>query len=544
MLTRFREMDFTSLLGSSKTRAVAAIYFSNASIKIVKVEIEQTEKELELVFVLDLPQELQDYAWIDKADKLAIWLKNSCPWQEFARSTVSAVLEMDRVCLQELSMPPLTDAELEQAIKWDAVQYLPYQEGRYCYGYIKQTSQSEHGQGLKISLLASENRLAEAIILVCRQLRLQLAAITVSSLALQEFAKHQYQSYAVLDIGWEKTNITIFEGLRPVSSESIALGNQNLVALVMERLNLSAAQARSLLESEREVPELQEFESEQAKFCHNLAVQTSLVLERYLLYSDVQFLEALLLFGSLPAVQQTLHKTLTAELNICCSAIEPLAGFYLAEHLHVNTKAYELSVPLGAVLALSKAEQFSIAPLDSHKVDYSYKVCQLLAIGCACLLIGMLAYQFILLNIQQNEASRLSAEYDQLALWRRRSEIVTQLESDSQKRETLSGYLQTNRTAWPQVLLAFGYNIPKGLSIISISRVREEDVYLLRGKAERVEAVGEFINALQKTGIFNSIRLQQLNESGGAQTLHEFLINLKGMGRAYAADMEVSTDRQ
>lgn len=544
MLTRFREMDFTSLLGSSKTRAVAAIYFSNASIKIVKVEIEQTEKELELVFVLDLPQELQDYAWIDKADKLAIWLKNSCPWQEFARSTVSAVLEMDRVCLQELSMPPLTDAELEQAIKWDAVQYLPYQEGSYCYGYIKQTSQSEHGQGLKISLLASENQLAEAVIFVCRQLRFKLAAITVGSLALQEFAKHQYQNYAVLDIGWDKTNITIFEGLRPVSSESIALGNQNLVALVMEQLNLSAAQAKSLLESEREVPELQEFEPERAKFCHNLAVQTSLVLERYLLYSDVQFLEALLLAGSLPAVYPSLHKTLTAELNVGCSAIEPLAGFYLAEHLHVNTKAYELSVPIGAVMALSKAEQFSIAPLDSHKVDYGYKVCQLLAIGCACLLAAMLAYELVLLNIQQNEAGRLSAEYDQLALWRRRSEIVTSLESDSQKRETLSSYLQTNRSAWPQILLAFGYNIPEGLSIISISRVREEDVYLLRGKAERVEAVSEFINALQKTGIFRNIGLQQLNESGGAQTLHEFLINLKGMGRAYAADMGVSKDSQ
>lgn len=543
MLTRFKNIDYKKLEGFFKQNTkIVVIHFLPQTIRLLKVVFEDDERELLNVCTIDLPSDWDDYAWIDKTDKLAEFIKSNVDYKLFSGSETIAVLDTGITCIKELNMPILNEQELEQAIKWDALQYLPYNEDEYVYGYKAYNWSNNYGEGIKINLIATEQRVSDAVMAICSRLNLKLGKITVAALAFDELVQARYLNFAVLDIAKANAQVTIFEENRPVQNSAVDIGLDNFVALLAERLHVSVVQAKILMEDQaalllalEENPELNE---QVDSLIYELLKQVSMVIEKYLFDKPGQLLETVLIVGSLRALNDSLKKCLSTQLGIYAELIKPLDGFYIADTVNINLKEEEYAAAIGAALLLYKNDRFSLAALD-NTLRPGFRLLKATLAICATLFIGLLVYESVLLYSCKADYQALSNNYEKIAVWRKRSELISSFETDCNRREQIVQGLQLESTAWPQVLLALGYSIPDGVSIISIVKVRDEDSYILRGKTEQIAYLQQFIASLQKTNAFRNVTLQQVNEGVMLNAHKEFTISLKGMGKMYAEANQV-----
>lgn len=541
MLTAFKFKDFTHLkskLGLAKS-GMLALHFAASTVKLVKVVECDGHQELDAAIILDLPQELRDYAWLDSAVCLAGYMQANIDKAMLAATQAVAIIEQGHSYLKELQMPLLSADELKQAVQWDALQHLPYTDGEYSYDYLYAKWENANGEGLKVSLLAIEQKLSQAILLVCSELNIALEQVLTSSLALREFIRDSYKHFAIVDIGWEDTQIAIFDTYRPVYQAAINMGKKDQAKAIAELRNISLMQAKALLDSHsefkaacRQQPTL---EAHMQQIVDDFVLQLSLKLERYIVNQGWTPLEAVILSWAAPSLRKELLGAINSQLNTHSESIRPFEMFTISDKLNINSQDEQFSIALGAVLFAAREQSFSIVPLGAAKSSGRSKLYRLLVAIVTCLVLGISSYEFVLLHLSQREYRQLGEQYSMIAVWRQRHDLIQSLEADCQKREQIVRQLNEQRTAWPQILLALGYNIPDGVSITSISKVKDDDNYLLRGKTDNMGAVSEFIIALQKTKIFKSIKLQQIGESNPTSNTGEFLINLKGIGKGYAA---------
>ena len=226
------------------------IHFLPQTIRLLKIVFEHDEQELIDACTLDLPSDLSNCVWVEKTDKLVEFIQNNIDYKKFAGCWTVAVLDTSLTCIKEFNMPVLNEQELEQAIKWDALQYLPYNEDEYVYGYNSYSWSNNYGEGIKVNLIATEQRVSSAVIAVCSNLNLKLGKMTVAALALAELVQNGYLNFAVLDIVNNTAQVTVFEENRPVQNSIIDLGLDSFVVILAENLRLSRVQARTLLEDQ------------------------------------------------------------------------------------------------------------------------------------------------------------------------------------------------------------------------------------------------------------------------------------------------------
>lgn len=547
MLTRFKNYDFTWLKQYwGLDQGIVSLHFTAATIRIILVNNTPAGQELAEIYLLELPQELKKYAWIDNIEHLSNYVQANINHLPLGGKRAIAIVDTQITCLKELNMPLLNATELEQAVQWDALQHLPYLEGEYAYGYLSAKWGNVDGEGLKISLIAMEKKVIKAIKSVASKLKLELLQVTSSDVALRELVQNTYLHFAILDLGWENSCFSIFDGDRPIYQAKIGWGRARFATALSLQLGVSTVMANNYLNDYRALNNLLQHNVELGIQLQNLLLelitQISLDIETCRVKQRDLLLEALIVAGTMPALESDLINQIGVQLNIYSENIQPLEHVLIADHLSVSEKDTQLGSVVGAILMLNRTDSLNVLTANQAVKNSRYhRICKLILTISACFVICLAAYELILLGVYKYEYQNIVASNSQLTVWRQRRAMLTNLEQDASRRELLLNQLKIKRTVWPQILLAFGYNIPDGLSITGISRVKEEDNYLLRGKASDIQAVSDFITVLQQTGAFKQILLQHLAESSSMSSTGEFMINLKGMGTNHATDTGEAT---
>lgn len=540
MLTHFENKYFTWFKQQFNIAGphLAALQFAASEITVIVATDTALGPELTAVYRLDLPATLKNYAWLHEHEYLTSYVQANINCETLKGARAGATIDTAKTHLKELNMPVLTTAELEQAVKWDALQHLPYAEDTYSYSYLSERWENSNGEGLKVSLIATDKALTQAIQYLCKQLGLELLQITTTALALRELANNNYEHWSILDIGADSTQIYFFAKQRPVYQACINLGRVDFVKALSNSLKLSMTQANRLLDEHyalNQNPAKSQLVLEQIRtICTELSIQISLQLEDYLSKRPVPAIEAIVIIDTIPSINAELGKQISDQLHIQAELTKPLEQFLLADSLNLRNYNISFAPALGVLYALAHNSTFSLIPLvhtTNRRLRKYYKVILLLSV---CIVIALSAYELALISVYKNKYQDLAGNSSQLLIWRKRQELITKLERDIQRREALLEQLEAQRTAWPQILLAFGYNIPEGVAITGISRVKDGDEYILRGKTKNIEAVNKFMAALQKTAVFSRISLEHISESSSISNSGEFLINLKGMGKGYA----------
>lgn len=147
------------------------------------------------------------------------------------------------------NMPLLEPAKLEEAIYWEAKQFIPIpiEDAQTDWIEIERHKQKDGTETIDVMFIAAPRKTVEAYIKLFELAGLQLAAIEVESIALSRAMRFNYpnlnKNIMIVDLGAEHTNICVVYNGRLVFSQSISTGSDMLTKAITTDFGIQFGQA-------------------------------------------------------------------------------------------------------------------------------------------------------------------------------------------------------------------------------------------------------------------------------------------------------------
>jgi len=160
---------------------------------------------------------------------------------------VAAALPQDQVFVRVVTLPPLSEGELESALKWEAEQYvpLPLEEVVLTHevvGKIKEDSKEK----IDVLLAAAPKSLIEKTIKVLKLAGLNPVSLEMEITAMaRSLVSSDLKSVLLVDLGAKATDLAVVENGQVVFVHSISTGGEALTRAVEMELNLDPTQAEA-----------------------------------------------------------------------------------------------------------------------------------------------------------------------------------------------------------------------------------------------------------------------------------------------------------
>lgn len=222
------------------------------SIKAVQLKPEKEKYRLLAFGMTPLPASLQSESPTDQKAIAEVIKKLLLDLGITIKRAVLSLPE-SQVFSRVIEIPPLSEAELKSAIKWEAEQYIPIplEETYLDYQIIKSPSKGV-AEEMEVFLVAAPKNLIEKYLKIVRMIGLQPLAIETELIsvcrALVGKAKEEDHNL-VVNIGSLTSDLAITRGDQIVYTRSIPTGGNALARAVARDLDLEVSQAEEYKKS-------------------------------------------------------------------------------------------------------------------------------------------------------------------------------------------------------------------------------------------------------------------------------------------------------
>lgn len=154
------------------------------------------------------------------------------------------------------------------------------------------------------------------------------------------------------------------------------------------------------------------------------------------------------------------------------------------------------------------------------------KAAVLISSGSIVVLVLLAAFEYADSVLLTRKYNAVRAQNPQLVLWQERKRQLDELQQDFTKRHQLIVQIEAQRTPWLEIMQLFGYTAPEGLNIFDIKRGKTAATFVIRGRAENLTKITEFVRNLERTGAFKTVTLERLGQGSNANSYHDFTLGL------------------
>ena len=147
------------------------------------------------------------------------------------------------VIVKKITLPEMTDDELEESIQWEAEQYIPFDIKEV---YIDvQKLETKPGQGqMEVLLVAAKKDVVNDYISVVTEVGLQPVVVDIDTFCVQNMLEINYgyppgEIIALINVGHSKTNINITMNGIPLFTRDVMMGGLNITKAIEGQLNIS-----------------------------------------------------------------------------------------------------------------------------------------------------------------------------------------------------------------------------------------------------------------------------------------------------------------
>ena len=168
-------------------------------------------------------------------------------------SPLAIALSGHSVIVKRISLPIMSEAELDESIHWEAEQYIPFdiEDVHLDYEILEGSSLSGEGN-MDVLLAAAKKDKINDYTSVIEQAGLNAATVDIAAFAMQNAFEANYdfepdQVIALVDIGSAVSSISVLHGGTSVYWRDINnIGGNQYVDAIQKELNVSAEQAERL----------------------------------------------------------------------------------------------------------------------------------------------------------------------------------------------------------------------------------------------------------------------------------------------------------
>jgi len=155
------------------------------------------------------------------------------------------------VIIKKIPLPVMSEEELEEAIQWEAEQYIPFDINDVNIDVqIVDPEPDEAGQ-MEVLLVAAKKELINDYVAVIQESGLVPAVIDVDAFALQNMFEGNYEPdpddiNVLVNIGASLTNINVVQDGQSLFTRDITLGGNQYTEEIQKGLNVSYEEAEAL----------------------------------------------------------------------------------------------------------------------------------------------------------------------------------------------------------------------------------------------------------------------------------------------------------
>ncbi len=153
------------------------------------------------------------------------------------------------VIIKKITLPQMTDDELEESIPWELEQYLPQSIEDVNFDYQVLSSDATDGN-MDVLIVAAKKDIANSYISLVTSVGLNPIVVDVDVFALESMYEINYESHsgivALVNIGASVTNINIIKDGISVFTRDITIGGNQFTDWLMKELNVSYEEAEQI----------------------------------------------------------------------------------------------------------------------------------------------------------------------------------------------------------------------------------------------------------------------------------------------------------
>ncbi len=400
------------------------------------------------------------------------------------------VLDTDMVFLQRLELPSMPQAELREALKWEAQEYVPFADSSYCMDFVA----VQKDDGMQLVLLgAMPLEVLERLREISGRLKLDLLAVTALPLAKAAFLQQEQSNFLLAEDNQNSVSLTAFVDGMPVIVQQ------------------AAAEIASVEEE--------------------IIVLTETVQQKYdIQLRDIFYTDNGIVFT---AWQEGVNEILNQPY--CFAAVDFTGKFswqggFFTEAERRQCAAMSMSAAGGVMMAGSCEKVINFA--SGGKQTEKARIYQYLAAALLFIMFAACGSVYGYSVYQANKIEHLQEQITAMSMWQQRYSSVQKLEHDIHERDNTLNVLAKEQFDWGNFLELLGRTAPEGCWINKVQQDEQQDEILLYGRAEKLSDLDVFIEGLRNSDNITSAELVETRDEQ-KKNLVSYTVRLMKGGSKY-----------
>jgi type IV pilus assembly protein PilM len=250
---------------SFNSNSIVGLDIGSSSVKAVELALKGKGFELTHLGTANLPSEsIVQGAFLNSA-AIVDTVREAIENGKIRTKNVSAAVSGHSVIVKKVNLPSMTRDELDEQIRWEAEQYIPFDVNEVNLDFqILDSAVAGEGDGqMEVLLVAAKKDLIDDYVQVITEAGLVPAVIDVAAFAVENAFEANYdvssdEIVALVNIGAQVVNINILSRGSPAFTRDITTAGNQYTEEIQKTLSISFDEAERIKLGERRSDESQD----------------------------------------------------------------------------------------------------------------------------------------------------------------------------------------------------------------------------------------------------------------------------------------------
>ena len=303
----------------------------SSSVKLVQLKESKKGIQLATFAMAPLPSEAIVDGALMNATAVVETIQSMLAAQKLKNKEAAVSISGHSVIIKKISLPAMTQDELDDSIKWEAEQYIPFDVNDVYLDYQILQSRPEQGQ-MDVLLVAAKKEIVDEYSAIVKEAGLDPVVVDVDCFTIQNAFEVNYgyppgEAIVLLDVGASTININVISNGITTFTRDISMGGNQFTEEIQKQLNVSYDEAEAYklggergVDADSVVP--QEVERVMQAVSEQMASEIHRSLDFYLATSSEGRMSRVYLSGGTAKVP-ALGRTIENRVGVAVENVDP-----------------------------------------------------------------------------------------------------------------------------------------------------------------------------------------------------------------------------
>ena len=231
----------------AKGKNCLGLDIGSSSVKVCELRSKKDELYLEAFDYEELPPETIVDGELMNSTAVSESVGELLERNDITRKPTALSVSGNTVIIKKITLPLMTQEELEESIQWEAEQFIPYDIEEVFIGFEVLAPKTEQGQ-MDVVLVAAKKEMINDYVGVCHRLGLKPMVVDVDSFAVQNmyevnYGFHQDEIINLLDMGNSVISMNIVRDGITTFTRDLSSGGSDITEEIQRQLNITYKEA-------------------------------------------------------------------------------------------------------------------------------------------------------------------------------------------------------------------------------------------------------------------------------------------------------------